>query len=83
MSEGKPAETAERMVVGRMKKFTGKISLTSQAFIMDPKKTVGDILTEKGAKVSSFIRLEVGEGIAKKEQDFAAEVAATLAATKA
>jgi elongation factor Ts len=83
MNEGKPVEIAEKMVIGRMKKFTGEISLTGQAFIMDPKKTVGDILKEKGAKVSNFIRLEVGEGIAKKEEDFAAEVAATLAATKA
>lgn len=83
MNEGKPAEIAEKMVFGRMKKFTGEISLTGQAYIMEPKKTVGAILKEKGATVSGFIRLEVGEGIAKKEEDFAAEVAATIAATKA
>jgi len=83
MNEGKPAEIAEKMVVGRMKKFTGEIALTGQAFIMEPKKTVGAILKEKGATVSNFIRLEVGEGIVKKSEDFAAEVAATLAATKA
>ncbi|WP_394147493.1 translation elongation factor Ts [Shewanella atlantica] len=83
MNEGKPAEIAEKMVTGRMKKFTGEISLTGQAFIMEPKKTVGAILKEKGASVSNFIRLEVGEGIAKKEEDFAAEVAAQIAATKA
>ncbi|MFT5788781.1 MAG: elongation factor Ts [Shewanella sp.] len=82
MNEGKPAEIAEKMVFGRMKKFTGEISLTGQAYIMEPKKTVGAILKEKGATVSNFIRLEVGEGIAKKVEDFAAEVAATLAATK-
>ncbi|MGX9460995.1 translation elongation factor Ts [Shewanella sp. A14] len=82
MNEGKPAEIAEKMVVGRMKKFTGEISLTGQAFIMEPKKTVGAILKEKGAKVTNFIRLEVGEGIEKKEEDFAAEVAAQIAATK-
>ncbi|WP_299008619.1 translation elongation factor Ts [uncultured Shewanella sp.] len=83
MNEGKPAEIAEKMVTGRMKKFTGEVSLTGQAFIMEPKKTVGAILKEKGATVSNFIRLEVGEGIEKKEEDFAAEVAAQIAATQA
>ena len=82
MNEGKPAEIAEKMVIGRMKKFTGEISLTGQAFIMEPKKSVGDILKEKGASVSTFIRLEVGEGIEKKEEDFAAEVEAQIAAAK-
>ena len=82
MNEGKPAEIAEKMVVGRMKKFTGEISLTGQAFIMEPKQTVGAILKEKGASVSTFVRLEVGEGIEKKEEDFAAEVAAQMAAAK-
>ncbi|NOI99418.1 elongation factor Ts [Vibrio kanaloae] len=77
MNEGKPAEIAEKMVVGRMKKFTGEISLTGQAFIMEPKQTVGAILKEKGASVSSFVRLEVGEGIEKAaEMSFADEVAA-------
>ncbi len=83
MNEGKPAEIAEKMVTGRMKKFTGEVSLTGQPFIMEPKKTVGAILKEKGLTVTSFIRLEVGEGIEKKEEDFAAEVEAQLAAAKA
>ncbi|WP_105200534.1 translation elongation factor Ts [Pseudoalteromonas sp. T1lg10] len=82
MNEGKPAEIAEKMVVGRMKKFTGEISLTGQAFIMEPKQTVGEMLKERGASVSAFVRLEVGEGIEKKEEDFAAEVAAQIAAAK-
>ncbi|UJF21144.1 translation elongation factor Ts [Shewanella sp. OMA3-2] len=82
MNEGKPQEIAEKMVVGRMKKFTGEISLTGQAYIMEPKKTVGEILKEKKATVTNFIRLEVGEGIEKKQEDFAAEVAAQIAATK-
>ena len=82
MNEGKPAEIAEKMVIGRMKKFTGEISLTGQAFIMEPKKSVGEILKEKDATVSNFIRLEVGEGIERKEEDFAAEVAAQIAAAK-
>jgi elongation factor Ts len=83
MNEGKPQEIAEKMVIGRMKKFTGEVSLTGQAFIMEPKKTVGAILKEKGATVSNFVRLEVGAGIEKKEEDFAAEVAAQIAAAKA
>ena len=82
INEGKPAEIAEKMVEGRMKKFTGEVSLTGQAFIMEPKKSVGEILKEKGATVSAFVRLEVGEGIEKKEEDFAAEVAAQIAAAK-
>ncbi|WEM42842.1 translation elongation factor Ts [Photobacterium sp. DA100] len=77
MNEGKPAEIAEKMVIGRMKKFTGEISLTGQPFIMEPKKSVGEILKEKGATVTNFIRLEVGEGIEKaQEMSFAEEVAA-------
>ena len=82
MNEGKPQEIAEKMVTGRMKKFTGEVSLTGQAFIMEPKKTVGVVLTEKGITVSNFVRLEVGEGIEKKEEDFAAEVEAQIAAAK-
>jgi len=83
MNEGKPQEIAEKMVNGRMKKFTGEVSLTGQAFIMEPKKTVGEILKEKGITVASFVRLEVGEGIERKEEDFAAEVEAQIAAAKA
>ncbi|GIU05509.1 translation elongation factor Ts [Shewanella glacialipiscicola] len=82
MNEGKSAEIAEKMVAGRMKKFTGEISLTGQAYIMEPKKTVGEFLKEKGATITNFVRLEVGEGIEKKEEDFAAEVAAQIAASK-
>ncbi|OBU24424.1 translation elongation factor Ts [Photobacterium aquimaris] len=77
MNEGKPQAIAEKMVEGRMKKFTGEVSLTGQAFIMEPKKTVGDILKETGATVTNFVRLEVGEGIEKaQEMSFAEEVAA-------
>ena len=83
MNEGKPQEIAEKMVTGRMRKFTGEVSLTGQAFIMEPKKTVGAVLKEKGLTITSFVRLEVGEGIERKEEDFAAEVEATIAATKA
>ena len=77
MNEGKPQAIAEKMVEGRMKKFTGEVSLTGQAFIMEPKKTVGDILKETGATITNFVRLEVGQGIEKaKEMSFAEEVAA-------
>ncbi|MGM3173909.1 translation elongation factor Ts [Dickeya lacustris] len=76
MQSGKPREIAEKMVEGRMRKFTGEISLTGQNFVMDPNKTVGQLLKEHNAAVSSFIRYEVGEGIEKAEVDFAAEVAA-------
>ncbi|WP_016955854.1 translation elongation factor Ts [Catenovulum agarivorans] len=82
MNEGKPAEIAEKMVTGRMKKFTGEVSLTGQAFIMEPKKSVGEYLKEKGTSVTTFVRLEVGEGIEKKQEDFAAEVQAQVAAAK-
>ncbi len=76
MESGKPREIAEKMVEGRMKKFTGEVSLTGQPFVMDPAKSVGEFLKERGADVTNFVRFEVGEGIEKVESDFAAEVAA-------
>ncbi|AOM42330.1 translation elongation factor Ts [Xenorhabdus hominickii] len=76
MQSGKPREIAEKMVAGRMNKFTGEVSLTGQNFVMDPSKTVGALLKENNANVINFIRFEVGEGIEKVEADFAAEVAA-------
>ena len=76
MQSGKPKEIAEKMVEGRMKKFTGEVSLTGQPFVMDPSKSVGQLLKEHNADVTGFIRFEVGEGIEKVETDFAAEVAA-------
>ncbi|MDF2179624.1 translation elongation factor Ts [Aliiglaciecola sp. CAU 1673] len=82
MQSGKPAEIAEKMVAGRMSKFTGEISLTGQPFVKDPNQSVGDLLKSKGADVINFIRFEVGEGIEKKADDFAAEVAAQVAAAK-
>ncbi|QIM66472.1 translation elongation factor Ts [Mannheimia granulomatis] len=75
MNSGKPKEIAEKMVEGRMAKFTGEVSLTGQPFVMDPSQTVGQYLKSVGTSVSNFIRLEVGEGIEKVEEDFAAEVA--------
>ncbi len=82
LQSGKPPEIAEKMVSGRMKKFTGEISLTGQPFIKDPSILVADLLKSKGADVINFVRFEVGEGIERKEEDFAAEVAAQMAAVK-
>ncbi len=82
VQSGKPAEIAEKMVVGRMKKFTHEVSLTGQAFVKDPSISVAAHLKANNADVVSFVRLEVGEGIEKKEEDFAAEVEATMAAAK-
>jgi len=82
MQSGKPQEIAEKMVEGRMRKFTGEISLTGQAFVKDPSITVADLLKQKGADVITFVRFEVGEGIEKKAEDFAAEVQAQMAAAK-
>ena len=80
IDSGKPAEIAEKMVTGRMAKFTGEVSLTGQPFVKDPSIKVAKLLKDAGADVETFIRLEVGEGIEKKVEDFAAEVAATMAA---
>ncbi len=81
MNSGKPKEIAEKMVAGRMKKFTGEVALTGQPFIRDPNITVGQMLKEHGnADVISFVRLEVGEGIEKKADNFAEEVQAQIAA---
>lgn len=76
MQSGKPRDIAEKMVVGRMKKFLGEITLLGQPFVMNPDQTVGELLKSKGATVTQFIRLEVGEGIEKKQENFAEEVAA-------
>ncbi|MXQ69770.1 translation elongation factor Ts [Aeromonas caviae] len=82
INSGKPKEIAEKMVEGRMKKFTGEVSLTGQPFVKDPSMTVAELLKNEGADVVSFTRFEVGEGIEKQETDFAAEVAAQIAAAQ-
>jgi len=78
---GKPENIVEKMIEGSLKKYLAEVSLTEQAFVKDPDTKVGDLLKKAGATVASFIRLEVGEGIEKKEVDFAAEVAAQVAAS--
>ncbi|MFC3914893.1 translation elongation factor Ts [Pseudaeromonas sharmana] len=82
INSGKPKDIAEKMVEGRMKKFTGEISLTGQPFVKDPSVLVADLLKKEGADVLEFVRYEVGEGIEKQETDFAAEVQAQIAAMK-
>ena len=73
---GKPADIVEKMVVGRLKKFIAETTLLGQNFVKDQDKTVAKLLSEHGAKVSSFVRYEVGEGIDKKEDNFVEEVMA-------
>lgn len=82
MKSGKPQSIAEKMVEGRMKKFTGEVSLTGQAFVMNPEQSVGQYLKEHNADAVSFVRYEVGEGIEKQVVDFAAEVQAQVEAAK-
>ncbi|WP_210397019.1 translation elongation factor Ts [Motiliproteus sediminis] len=72
---GKPAEIAEKMVGGRLKKFLAENSLVEQAFVKNPEVTVGKLAKDAGADVTAFIRFEVGEGIEVEKVDFATEVA--------
>jgi elongation factor Ts len=74
LSEGKPANIVEKMIVGRLNKFLKEITLVDQPFVKDPDQTVSQYVSSKQNKVVSFLRLEVGEGIEKKQEDFAAEV---------
>lgn len=78
LQEGKPENIVDKMVVGRLNKYLQDICLVDQGFVKDPDQKVADILKQQQNDVLSFIRLEVGEGIEKKEEDFAAEVAAQV-----
>ncbi len=82
VQSGKPHDIAVKMVEGRMRKFTGEVSLTGQPFVKDPSITVGELLKQHKADVLCFKRLEVGEGVEKKKEDFAAEVQAQVDAAK-
>ena len=79
---GKPAEIVEKMIGGRIKKYLKENSLVEQAFVKNPELTVGALIKQGGAELVGFVRYEVGEGIEKKQEDFAAEVAAQVAASK-
>ncbi len=72
---GKPEQVIEKMIVGRMKKFMAEVTLLGQDFVINPDLTVAAAAKEAGAEIVGFVRMQVGEGIEKKEEDFAAEVA--------
>ena len=76
--EGKPENIVAKMVEGRVRKFLAEITLEGQAFVKDPDTTVGKLLASNNAKVTGFVRYEVGEGIDKKEENFADEVMAQV-----
>ena len=75
---GKPEAVIEKMIVGRMKKFMAESTLMGQAFVVNPDLTVAQAAEEAGVQITDFVRLEVGEGIEKVVEDFAAEVAKTM-----
>ncbi len=77
---GKPEAIIEKMISGRLRKFVAEVSLLQQAFVKNPESTVGELVRAGGAEVSRMLRFEAGEGIEKKEEDFAAEVAAQVGA---
>jgi elongation factor Ts len=80
--EGKSPEIAAKMVEGRLRKSLAEITLLGQPFVKDPEQSVEKLLKAAGAKVLRFERFEVGAGIEKKQEDFAAEVMAQVSAAK-
>lgn len=80
---GKPEVVIEKMITGGVQKYLNEVTLVNQPYVIDNDKKVGEVLKAENATVVSFKRLEVGEGIEKKQEDFAAEVAAAQAAAKA
>ncbi|MEX1994196.1 MAG: translation elongation factor Ts [Steroidobacteraceae bacterium] len=81
-TEGKPAAIIDKMVEGRLRKYLAEICLVGQPFVKDPDTTIAKLLDAAGATVSGFLRYEVGEGIEKKQEDFAAEVMAQVKAAE-
>ncbi|MCG6864454.1 MAG: translation elongation factor Ts [Thiogranum sp.] len=77
-ASGKPADIIEKMVGGRIRKFLGEITLMGQPFVKEPDQTVGKLLKAAGATVAGFDRLELGEGVEKKTENFAEEVMAQV-----
>ncbi|MEX0970926.1 MAG: translation elongation factor Ts [Paracoccaceae bacterium] len=77
---GKPEAIIENMIKGRMQKFFQEVTLLNQAFVINPDLTVGAAAKEAGVEITGFVRMSVGEGIEKEEEDFAAEVAKTRGA---
>jgi elongation factor Ts len=82
VESGKPADIAEKMVEGSVQKFLKEVSLLNQSFVKNDKQTVEQMLKEKNTTVAGFTMFIVGEGIEKKVDDFAAEVAAQVAAAQ-
>ncbi len=78
LAEGKPANIVEKMVEGRLSKYFEEYVLVEQPFVKDPDKKVSALLKEAGATLKAFARFQVGEGIEKKQEDFAAEVMAQV-----
>lgn len=78
LESGKPENIVEKMVEGRIKKYLKEITLMGQPFVKDPDQTIEQLLKSKGATIHRFVRLEVGEGIEKKVENFADEVAAQI-----
>ena len=78
LNEGKPANIVEKMVKGRLNKYLKEICLVNQPFVKDPDLTVQKFVASKNASILSFLRLEVGEGIEKRQDDFAEEVMAQV-----
>ncbi|MCY4208357.1 MAG: translation elongation factor Ts [Roseovarius sp.] len=78
---GKPEPVIEKMILGRMKKFFSEVTLLNQAFVVNPDQTVAAAAKEVGATIQAFIRMQVGEGIEKRQEDFASEVANTISAS--
>ena len=72
---GKPEQVIEKMIQGRLKKFLAEVTLLGQDFVINPDLTVEAAATEAGVEIVSYVRMAVGEGIEKVEEDFAAEVA--------
>ena len=72
----KPAPVLEKILEGKINKYFSEMTLDAQPFLKDDSKTVGQLLSEKGVKVLKFVRYQVGEGIEKRKDDFAAEVMA-------
>jgi elongation factor Ts len=75
---GKPQDIIAKMIEGRISKYVDEVSLLGQSFVKDPNKKIAQLLKEKNAKVVQFVRLEVGEGIEKKEDNFVEEVMAQV-----
>ena len=79
---GKPPEIVEKMVTGRVNKFLKEITLLGQPFVKDPDVSIARLLSTAGASVAAFVRIEVGDGIEKKQDNFADEVMQQIAAAK-